>query len=69
MALTALGVGLATCALLGLLSSEGDECPSRYVMDGLMSDSWETQPTEPVPTCRCRRRIGAGDTQQPPSVY
>jgi hypothetical protein len=68
MALTALGAGLATCALLGLLSSEGDVCPSGYVLDGLMGDCWETQPTEPVPTCRCRGRIGAGDTQQPPFV-
>jgi hypothetical protein len=68
MALTALGAGLATCALLGLLSSEGDVCPSGYVMDGLMGDSWETQPTEPVATCRCRGRIGAGDTQQPPFI-
>jgi molybdopterin/thiamine biosynthesis adenylyltransferase len=68
MALTALGAGLATCALLGLLSSEGDVCPSGYVVDGLMGDSWETQPTDPVPTCRCRGRIGAGDTQQPSFV-
>jgi hypothetical protein len=66
MALTALGAGLATCALLSLLSSEGDVCPSGYVVDGLMGDSWETQPTEPVPSCRCRGRIGAGDTQPPP---
>jgi hypothetical protein len=66
VALTALGAGLATCALLGLLSSEGDVCPSGYVADGLMGDCWETQPTEPVSTCRCRSRIGAGDTEQPP---
>jgi hypothetical protein len=65
-ALTALGAGLATCALLGLLSREGEVCPSGYWVDGLMGDSGETQPTEPVATCRCRGRIGAGDTEPPP---
>jgi molybdopterin-synthase adenylyltransferase len=66
MALTALGAGLATCALLALLSSEGDVCPSGYWIDGLMGDAAETRPTEPVATCRCRSRIAAGDTQLPP---
>lgn len=66
MALTALGAGLATCALLALLSSEGDVCPPGYWVDGLMGDASETHPTEPLPTCRCRTRIGAGDSQPPP---
>ena len=66
MALTALGAGLAACALLALLSREGDVCPSGYWVDGLMGDSAETQPTEPVATCRCRQRIGLGDSQPPP---
>ena len=66
MALTALGAGLATCALLALLSPEGDVCPSGYWVDGLMGDGAETQPTEPVSTCRCRQRIGVGDSQPPP---
>lgn len=66
IALTSLGAGLATCALLALLSDEGDVCPSGYVVDGLMGDGWETQPTEPTPTCRCRTHIGGGDTQPPP---
>src|SRR5262249_34683175 len=57
MALTALGAGLATSALLALLSREGDVCPSGYWVDGLMGDSSETQPTEPLATCRCRGRI------------
>src|SRR5205823_6424926 len=61
MALTALGAGLATCALLAMLSSEGEVCASGYWIDGLMGDSGETQPSEPLPTCRCRGRIGAGD--------
>jgi hypothetical protein len=66
MALTALGAGLATCALLSLLSSEGAVCPSGYWIDGLMGDSAETQPTEPLPTCRCRTQIGHGDNHPPP---
>ena len=68
MALTALGAGLATCALLALLSSEGDVCPAGYWVDGLMGDAAETKPTEPLATCRCRSRIAAGDTQPPPFI-
>ncbi len=66
VALTVLGAGLAACALLGLLTREGDVCPSGYLIDGLMGDSLEPRPTDPVPSCRCRQRIGAGDTQPPP---
>jgi ThiF family len=66
MALTALGGGLATCALLALLSSEGEVCPSGYWIDGLMGDSGEMGPAEPVTACRCRNRLGAGDAQPPP---
>ena len=65
VALTTLGAGLATCALLALLSSEGEVCPSGYWVDGLMGDSLDTQPREPNPKCRCRSRIGVGDTQPP----
>jgi len=68
MALTALGAGLATCALLALLSSEGDVCPSGYWVDGLMGDAAETHPLDPIPTCRCRAHLGAGDRQPPPFV-
>jgi molybdopterin-synthase adenylyltransferase len=66
MALTALGAGLATCAVLALLSREGEVCPSGYWIDGLMGDSGMTQPADPLPSCRCRSRIGAGDAQAPP---
>lgn len=66
MALTALEAGLATCALLALLSSEGDVCPPGYWVDGLMGDAAETHPQEPVASCRCRTRIGVGDSQPPP---
>ena len=61
MALTALGAALASCALLAMLSSEGEVCPSGYWIDGLMGDWAETLPLEPLPTCRCRGRVGVGD--------
>ncbi len=66
MALTTLGAGLATCALLGLLSAEAEVSPSGYWVDGLMGDSVETHPIEPKPDCRCRSRIGGGDSMPPP---
>lgn len=68
IALTVLGSGLATCALLALLTGEGDVCPSGYIIDGLMGDGLETQPTEPDPKCRCRTQIALGDTQPPPFI-
>ena len=66
IALTTLGAGLATCALLALLSNEGEVCPSGYWVDGMMGDGMETRPQEPEVSCRCRSRIGTGDTQVPP---
>ena len=66
MALTALGAGLATCAVLAMLSGEGSVCPSGYWIDGLMGDSGETHPVEPNPGCRCRRHLGLGDIKRPP---
>lgn len=66
MALTALGGAMATCALLGLLSSEGAVCPSGYWIDGLMGDGGETTPSEPTVGCRCRSQLGRGDTAPPP---
>lgn len=65
VALTVLGAGLATCALLALLSDEGDVCPSGYIVDGLMGDSIEPGPVEPSNSCRCRQRLGLGDTESP----
>ncbi len=65
MALTILGAGLASCALLGLLSTEGDVCHSGYWVDGIFGDSGVTNPVEPDPACWCRHRIGAGDTKAP----
>jgi molybdopterin/thiamine biosynthesis adenylyltransferase len=68
IALTVLGSGLATCALLALLTGEGDVCPSGYIIDGLMGDGLETQPTEPEPNCRCSTQMGLGDTEPPPFI-
>lgn len=65
VALTSLGAGLATCALLALLSSEGDVCPSGYWVDGLMGDAAETSPVDPIAGCRCRARVGVGDSRPP----
>ncbi len=65
-ALTVLASGLAAAALLGLLTSEGEACPSGYVVDGLFGDGIELGPSEPVSTCRCRRRLGAADAEPPP---
>jgi ThiF family len=67
-ALTAFGAGLTLCALLAMLSSEGDVCPSGYWVDGLMGDAAETDPREPDPSCRCRDRIAVGDTGPLPFI-
>lgn len=66
VALTVLGAGLATCALIALMSSEGEFCPSGYVVDGLMGDGFEIPPTEPQPGCRCRTQLGLADSSPPP---
>jgi molybdopterin/thiamine biosynthesis adenylyltransferase len=66
VALTVLGSGLATSALLTLLSDEGECAPSGYVVDGFLGDSFMTKPTEPILGCRCQRRIGLGDEAAPP---
>jgi len=65
-ALTVLGSGLATCALLTLLSEEGEVAPSSYWVDGFFGDSSESKVKEPVSGCRCRQNIGRGDIVAPP---
>jgi molybdopterin/thiamine biosynthesis adenylyltransferase len=65
-ALTVLGSGLATFALLALLSEEGKVAPSSYCVDGFLGDSHENKPKEPVVGCRCRQNIGRGDLAAPP---
>lgn len=54
VALTVLGAGMATSALLALLSEDGDVIPSGYWFDGMFGDARETDPREPLPNCRCR---------------
>jgi molybdopterin/thiamine biosynthesis adenylyltransferase len=67
VALTVLGAGLAACALLTLLSEEGDVAPSAYWIDGFFGDHRELEPTAPVDGCLCRSQLGRGD-QMPPSL-
>lgn len=67
IALTVLGAGLAACALLTLLSEEGDVAPGGYWVDGFLGDSRELDPTTPLEGCRCRSQLGHGD-QHPPSL-
>jgi hypothetical protein len=68
VALTVLGSGLSTCALLTLLSEEGEVVPSGYLVDGFLGDAHETKPKLPIPGCRCQHRIGLGDSAAPPFI-
>lgn len=65
-ALTFLGAGLATSAVLSLLTNEDEVCPSGYVVDGLFGDGVELEPRSPLATCRCRHRLGLADSEPPP---
>jgi molybdopterin-synthase adenylyltransferase len=67
-ALTVMGSGLATSALLALLSEEGEAAPSGYWVDSFLGDSGEVGPKTRVPGCRCRQRIGLGDNAPVPFV-
>lgn len=58
VALTVLGAGSATCALLPLLSVEAEVAPAGYLVDGFLGDSLELGPNEPLSGCRCRQRSG-----------
>src|SRR5206468_1709116 len=68
VALTVLGSGLSTCALLTLLSEEGEVAPSGYLVDGFLGDAHETEPKSPVPGCWCQNRVGLGDSTAPPFI-
>jgi len=68
ISLTVLGSGLATCALLRLLSEEGEVAPFGYWFDGLFGDSGETKPHTPNSDCWCRKHFGLGDCAPPPFV-
>jgi molybdopterin-synthase adenylyltransferase len=65
VALTVLGSGLATCALLGLLSHEADVMPAGYVFDGLLGDAYEERVQQPKQDCRCRAQLAKGDASAP----
>lgn len=66
VALTVLASGMASCALLALISEEGDVAPAGYVFDGLFGDAFETEPKAPNDGCRCRRSLGLADAAAPP---
>jgi hypothetical protein len=51
---------------MALLSTEGDVCPSGYVVDGMFGDAIEATPVDPVAGCRCRQHLGMGDVCAPP---
>lgn len=62
VALTVVGSGLATSALLTLLSEEGDVCPSSYWVDSFMGDSCIQKLNKPKIDCRCQKQLGLGDS-------
>lgn len=68
VALTVLGSGLATCAMIALLSEEGQVAPTGYWVDGLLGDNREVGPKMPLPGCRCTKYVGWGDRAAPPFV-
>lgn len=65
VALTFTGAGLMTCALIALLATEGEVAPAGYIVDGFLGYAQESGPTEPRKGCRCRSRLGMGDTRPP----
>jgi molybdopterin/thiamine biosynthesis adenylyltransferase len=66
IALTVLGSGLATCALLAILAEEEEVTSHGYWVDGLIGDARVTLPNEPVPSCRCRSILALGDSASVP---
>jgi molybdopterin-synthase adenylyltransferase len=65
-ALTVLGSGMATCALIGMFSSEGQVFPSGWILDGLYGDAFDSAPASPDPSCRCREQLALADNSPPP---
>ncbi len=68
IALTVLGSGMATCAMLALLVDEGEVVSRGYPKDGFFGDAYHTGRQESVPTCRCRTNLGLGDSAAPPFI-
>jgi hypothetical protein len=65
IALTVLGSGLATCALLAILSDDGEVASDGYWVDGFLGDARDTGTEQPIPSCRCRAVLGHGDAASP----
>jgi len=61
VALTMLGAGLVTCALLALISPDGHDARDGYVVDGFFGDAHPVGPTEPEADCWCRQITWRGD--------
>jgi hypothetical protein len=57
-ALTVLGAGMMSCALLAMLSEDGADAPTRYVQDGFFGHGSEIPgtPTKSSPGCICGKR-------------
>lgn len=57
-ALTVMGAGMMSCALLALLSADGANAPTRYYYDGFFGHGSEVPgtPIEPSASCICRKR-------------
>jgi hypothetical protein len=59
--MTMLGAGLVTCALLALISPDGADAPSSYVVDGFFGDAHVAPATESEADCWCRQIAWRGD--------
>ena len=62
VALTMLGAGLVTCALLALISPDGKDIPDGYLVDGFFGDARPVGPAAPNGDCWCRQIAWQGDT-------
>ncbi len=65
IALTVLGSGLAACALLAILSDDGEVASDGYWVDGFLGDARDNTTQQPIPSCRCRAVLGLGDVASP----
>jgi molybdopterin/thiamine biosynthesis adenylyltransferase len=64
IALTMLGAGLVTCALLAVISPDGQDAPVGYVVDGFFGDAHLVGPAAPIGDCWCRQVAWLGDDAQ-----
>ncbi len=60
-ALTMLGAGLMTCALLSLISPDGQDAPSSYVIDGFFGDAIPNGAPVKNTSCWCQAIARQGD--------